>query len=192
MAKHPLEPLNADEFRQTATILRRDGHVRDSFRFASIELKEPLKEEVKAWRQGDAVPRTAFAVVLDRAENKTYEATVDLTGDSVVSFEHIAGVTPNFTVDEFHAVDEAMRKHPDVIAALAGRHDRHLGLEILEAVLEKRLDVLGQRVGVRLEPGGRLDDRDRDRLLVGCQEELVDAPADARRLSRSEQGDATT
>ena len=26
MAKHPLEPLNADEFRQTATILRRDGH----------------------------------------------------------------------------------------------------------------------------------------------------------------------
>jgi len=132
MAKHPLEPLSADEFRQTATILRRDGHVSDSFRFASIELKEPLKEEVKAWRQGDAVSRTAFAVVLDRSENKTYEATVDLTGDSVVSFEHIAGVTPNFTVDEFHAVDEAMRKHPDVIAALAGRGFTDMSLVLMD------------------------------------------------------------
>lgn len=132
MAKHPLEPLNADEFRQTATILRRDGHVSDSFRFASIELKEPLKEEVKAWRQGDAVPRTAFAVVLDRSENKTYEAIVDLTGDSVVSFEHIAGVTPNFTMDEFHAVDEAMRQHPDVIAALAGRGFTDLSLVLMD------------------------------------------------------------
>ena len=121
MAQHPLEPLSADEFRQTATILRREQHMGDSFRFASIELKEPPKEAVKAWRPGDAVPRTSFAVVLDRAENQTYEATVDLTNDAVVSFEHIPGVTPNFTMDEFHAVDEAMRTHPDVIAALAER-----------------------------------------------------------------------
>lgn len=132
MATHPLEPLNADEFRQTATILRRDGLVSDSFRFASIELKEPPKEEVKAWRPGDAVPRTAFAVVLDRAENKTYEATVDLTGAAVAAFEHIAGVTPNFTVDEFHAVDEAMREHPDVIAALAGRGFTDMSLVLMD------------------------------------------------------------
>ncbi|MBS1694021.1 MAG: primary-amine oxidase [Actinobacteria bacterium] len=132
MATHPLEPLNADEFRQTATILRRDGLVSDSFRFASIELKEPPKEEVRAWRPGDAVPRTAFAVVLDRAENKTYEATVDLTGAAVAAFEHIAGVTPNFTVDEFHAVDEAMREHPDVIAALAGRGFTDMSLVLMD------------------------------------------------------------
>ena len=54
MAQHPLEPLSADEFRQTATILRREQHMGDSFRFASIELKEPPKEAVKAWRPGDA------------------------------------------------------------------------------------------------------------------------------------------
>ena len=44
MAQHPLEPLSADEFRQTASILRREGLVGDTFRFASIELKEPPKE----------------------------------------------------------------------------------------------------------------------------------------------------
>ena len=54
MASHPLEPLSADEFRRTAEILRRDGHVTDTFRFASIELLEPAKQEVLAWRVGDA------------------------------------------------------------------------------------------------------------------------------------------
>ncbi|MET0454445.1 MAG: primary-amine oxidase [Mycobacterium sp.] len=132
MPQHPLEPLSADEFRQTATVLRREGRIGDTFRFASIELKEPAKAEVKAWRPGDAVPRIAFAVVLDRAENKTYEATVDLTGDSVVSFEHVDGVTPNFTVDEFHAVDEAMREHPDVVAALAKRGFTDLSLLLMD------------------------------------------------------------
>ena len=64
----------------------------------------------------------------NRADNQTYEATVDLTGDAVVSFKHIPGVTPNFTVDEFHEVDEAMRAHPDVIAALAERGITDLSL----------------------------------------------------------------
>src|ERR1700759_1804773 len=110
MAQHPLEPLSRDEFRQTASILRREGLVRDTFRFASIELKEPPKGEVKAWRPGNATRRTSFAVVFNREDNKTYEATVGLPGVPVVSFEHIPGVPPNFTLDEFHDVDVAMRQ----------------------------------------------------------------------------------
>src|SRR6185295_17424153 len=70
---------------RTAEILRRDGHVTDTFRFASIELLEPAKQEVLAWRVGDPVPRHSFAVVWNRLDNKTYEATVDLTGDAVLS-----------------------------------------------------------------------------------------------------------
>jgi primary-amine oxidase len=56
MATHPLEPLSADEFRQTAAVLRRDSGVTESWRFASIELKEPPKASVRAWRPGDACP----------------------------------------------------------------------------------------------------------------------------------------
>jgi hypothetical protein len=87
MAQHPLEPLSADEFRRTTEILHREGHVTETFRFASIELMEPAKQEVLAWRAGDALPRHSFAVVWNRADNKTYEATVDLTGDAVLSFK---------------------------------------------------------------------------------------------------------
>mgnify|MGYP000093499702 CR=1 FL=1 len=85
MAQHPLDSLSAEEFRRTAEMLRADGRVSDGWRFMSIELKEPEKSFVKAWRSGDPVPRTSFSVLLDRAENKTYEATVDLTGDKVLS-----------------------------------------------------------------------------------------------------------
>ena len=101
MAQHPLDSLSADELGRTAEIVRRENRVTPGWRFTSIELKEPDKSFVKAWRAGDPVPRSSFAVLLDRTENKTYEATVDLVAESVVSFEYIPDVQPNFTLYEF-------------------------------------------------------------------------------------------
>jgi primary-amine oxidase len=120
MAAHPLDPLTEEEFRSTAAILRRE-HFTASFRFASIELREPPKTEVRAWSSGDPVPRRALAVVWDRTSNQTYEAVVDLVGDRVESWTHVPGVCPNFTIDEFHEVDHALHEHPEVLAALAAR-----------------------------------------------------------------------
>ena len=132
MAAHPLEPLGADEFRLAARILRSEQDLSDSWRFASIELKEPPKAEVKAWRPGDAVPRTAMAVMWNRTDNQTWEGVVDLTGERVVSWTHVEGVTPNFTVDEFHEVDAAMCVHPDVIAVLEKRGITDLSLVVVD------------------------------------------------------------
>ncbi len=118
---HPLDPLAADEFQSTAAILRRDQGIGDSWRFASIELQEPPKTEVKAWSAGDDVPRRSLSVLWDRTTNQTYEAVVDLIGDRVDSWTHIPDVCPNFTVDEYHDVDHALHAHAGVIAALAKR-----------------------------------------------------------------------
>ncbi|WP_027862370.1 primary-amine oxidase [Marmoricola sp. URHB0036] len=132
MAQHPLEPLDEAEFRQTAAALRRDQSLSASWRFASIELLEPPKAAVKAWRPGDPVRRTAFAVLWNREDNQTFEGVVDLTGDTVVSWTHVPGVTPHFTTDEYHEVDEAMRAHPDVVAALAERGITDMSLVTIE------------------------------------------------------------
>ena len=121
MVAHPLDPLSATEFQSTAAILRRDQGVTDSWRFASIELKEPAKADVKAWRPGDAVPRRSLSVLLDRETNQTYEAVVDLVGDRVDSWTHKPGACPNFTLDEYHDVDHALHEHPEVLARLAAR-----------------------------------------------------------------------
>jgi len=121
MVAHPLDPLSATEFQNTASILRRDQGITDSWRFASIELKEPAKADVKAWRPGDAVPRRSLSVLLDRETNQAYEAVVDLVGDRVDSWTHKPGACPNFTLDEYHDVDHALHEHPDVLARLAAR-----------------------------------------------------------------------
>jgi primary-amine oxidase len=132
VAQHPLEPLCEDEFRQTATVLRRDRGVTKSWRFASIELKEPAKAEVKAWRTGDPVPRASLVVLWNRENNQTWEATVDLTGDRILSWEQVEGACANFTADEYHEVDQAMRAHPDVVAALAERGITDMSLVLVE------------------------------------------------------------
>ena len=132
MAKHPLEPLGADEFRRTADILRRDQGVTDSWRFASIELKEPPKQDVKTWKPGDPVGRASLAVLWNREDNQAYEGVVDLVDDAVRSWTHLPGVCPNFTVDEWHDCDEAMRAHPDVIAALAARGITDMSLLLID------------------------------------------------------------
>ena len=121
MAAHPLDPLYPAEFQSTAAILRRDQGVTDSWRFASIELKEPPKSEVKTWKPGDAVPRRSLSVLWDKQTNQTYEAVVDLVGDRVDSWTHQPGVCPNFTIDEYHDVDHALHEHPEVLARLAAR-----------------------------------------------------------------------
>jgi primary-amine oxidase len=121
MVAHPLDPLSPTEFHSTAAILRRDQGVTDSWRFASIELKEPAKADVKAWRPGDAVPRRSLSVLWNRQTNQTYEAVVNLVADRVDSWIHRPGVCPNFTIDEYHDVDEALHKHPEVLARLEAR-----------------------------------------------------------------------
>jgi primary-amine oxidase len=121
MAAHPLDPLSPAEYQRTAAILRRDQGITDSWRFASIELKEPAKAAVKAWKPGDAVPRRSLSVLWDRQTNQTYEAVVDVAGDRIDSWTHQPGVCANFTVDEYHEVDQALHEHPEVLARLAAR-----------------------------------------------------------------------
>ena len=132
MTLHPLDSLTAEEFRRTAEVLRRDRSVGDSWRFASIELVEPPKATVRAWSPGDPVQRRALAVVFDRADNSVFEGVVDLDADKVDSWTARPGVTPNFTIDEFHEVDHVMREHPDVIAALAERGFTDMSLVLVD------------------------------------------------------------
>ena len=119
---HPLDPLAGGEFRAVASILRREHGVGEGWRFASIELAEPSKTELRAFDEGGAPPpRRAEVVCLQRSNNTTYKSMVSLTDDRVESFEHIPGVQANFTADEFVECDQLLRTHSDVIAALGKR-----------------------------------------------------------------------
>ncbi len=116
---HPLDPLNADEFRHAVSIMRRDKGVDSRWRFTSIELAEPSKQEVATFEAAGAQPdRRAIVVCLNRDSNSAYKAVVSLTDDKMLSWTDLPGIQPNFTVDEWHEADEMLRNHPEVIAAL--------------------------------------------------------------------------
>jgi primary-amine oxidase len=116
--EHPLDPLTAREIRQAAAILRRDREIGESWRFASIELREPAKDVLTA---GEAAGREAIVVGWDRADGQAYRAVVSLTEGAVTSWEQLPGQQPNMTVDEWHECDQMLRGRPEVIEALARR-----------------------------------------------------------------------
>jgi primary-amine oxidase len=126
---HPLDPLTAEEIRQAAAILRRDRGVGAGWRFASIELKEPSKAALAA---GTAAGREAIVVCWDRSDGQAYRAVVTLTGDAVMSWEHLPGQQPNMTVDEWHECDEMLRAHPALAEALARRGITDLSLVLTD------------------------------------------------------------
>jgi primary-amine oxidase len=112
---HPLDPLTADEIRQAVAIVRRDHAVGETWRFASIELKEPVKG-------APAEPaREALVVCWNRADAQSYRAVVSLTSAALAAWEHLPGQQPNMTADEWHECDEMLRAHPALEQALARR-----------------------------------------------------------------------
>src|SRR4051812_38541598 len=104
--RHPLDPLTADEIGQAVAILRRDRRVDEQWRFASIELREPPKDVVRAYSHGalgaDEPSREARVVCWDRARQLTYKAVVSLSDDAVVSWHDEPDEQPNMTVDEWN------------------------------------------------------------------------------------------
>jgi primary-amine oxidase len=125
--RHPLDPLSADEIRQAVSILRRDKGVGPRWRFGTIELREPSKRSLA---EGAALGRQAEAVCWNRDDGQTYKAIVSIDEDRVRSWEHRPGEHANFTADEFHECDEALRKDPRVVATL-----ERYGIRDLDRVL---------------------------------------------------------
>jgi primary-amine oxidase len=145
-ARHPLDPLDADEIRAVAAILRREHAADDGWRFAMIELREPAKPALAG---GGAVERAANVLCWNRGDGQAYKAVVSLTGDRVTSWEHRPGEQPNMTIDEFHEVNDTLRHDPRVVEALARR-----GVTDMDRVL---LDTWAY--GASLVPSGYGDRR---------------------------------
>jgi primary-amine oxidase len=125
-AAHPLDPLTAEEFRRVAAALRRDRATGPGWRFASIELAEPAKEQLHRMPgpgrgSSQGIRREAVAVCWNTGNGQAYRAVVSLADDTVIGWQHLPGQQPNMTVDEWHECDAMLRAHPGLIAALRRR-----------------------------------------------------------------------
>jgi primary-amine oxidase len=84
---HPLDPLTSQEIGIAVAELRRAGYADAAMRFALIDLDEPEKDAVLAWRPGQQVRRKAFVVA--RRDRAVYEAVIDLVARRVERWQEL-------------------------------------------------------------------------------------------------------
>jgi primary-amine oxidase len=118
---HPLDPLSKEEITATVDILKASGKVNNESRFSTIFLQEPSKAEVLNYKTGSTFRREAFAVIYERAANKTFEVVVDLNKKSLVSWKEITGVQPMFLIEDFLLTQQIVMNDPQWQAAMRKR-----------------------------------------------------------------------
>src|SRR5687767_1136048 len=123
-ASHPLDPLSGDEIRAAASALKaRPGFPQDA-RFPLVALNDPPKQEILKYKGGSSFPRQVFAVVYDRATNKTFEALVNVKDPKkpkVDSWTEVTGVQPIVMEEDGDLLDEIIRGDERWIAAVEAR-----------------------------------------------------------------------
>ncbi|HKV08177.1 MAG TPA: primary-amine oxidase [Thermoanaerobaculia bacterium] len=123
-ASHPLDPLSSQEIRAAARALKARTGFPAEARFALVALNDPPKQEILKYKGGPSFPRQVFAVIYDRARNKTFEALVNVKDPDkpkVDSWTEAQGVQPMVLDEDGDLLEEALRGNERWIAAVKER-----------------------------------------------------------------------
>lgn len=131
---HPLDPLMAAEYEQVLALLTADGLVDETTMYPIITLQEPDKAFVQAWQTGEAIPRAAF--VIAKQGKQTFEGIINLTDETVDSWEEVVGVQPSVLLTEFFGAQAIVLADEAFQAALQER-----GIEDFESLFCAPLSV---------------------------------------------------
>src|SRR5262249_8208721 len=115
------DPLTADEIRAAVAVVRASGRLGSEVVFIRVQLHEPAKDVVLAFREGDSIDRQAFVLIRDRRARTTCEAVVSLARHEILSWKELRGVQPPITFDEFLECERAVRANPEWQAAMKKR-----------------------------------------------------------------------
>jgi primary-amine oxidase len=119
---HPLDPLAPAEISAAVEVLRAAGHLGARALINTVLLAEPPKDVVRRHVPGAASPRTAIVTWVDRArDGATFRARVALTDRTATEPERITEGHAGLMLAEQQEVQDLVKRHPDVIAALARR-----------------------------------------------------------------------
>ena len=122
--RHPSDPLTFGEYWTILETLDAAGKLDKDTRFPLILLDPPEKTATWAFKSGDAIPRSALAVV--RQGPKTYEAHVDMVSGKLSSWDHIEGMQPNWLDEEFSEAAKPVLENDEFLAALDKRGFKNL------------------------------------------------------------------
>ncbi|MDI7862799.1 tyramine oxidase [Rhizobiaceae bacterium n13] len=115
---HPLDGLSPTEISAVVTILKDDGKVDADSRYPLIELKEPEKLKVLAWKEGE--PEDRQAVVNVKTKEGVFKGLVDISNKKVLSWEAVTG-QPMLLLEEFLGAMSLALGNPEFVAGLEKR-----------------------------------------------------------------------
>lgn len=119
--KHPLQSLTPDEIRRVADIVRKNPPYEDAIRFETIELLEPAKEEVRAFKPGMPIRRRARVNVSSALKVSVTMMTVDLASGEILSRKVLDGQRPMIQLEQFLVIEGLVKADPGFVAACARR-----------------------------------------------------------------------
>ena len=107
---HPVDSLSREEIAAAVAVLREAGHIDAATRFALIDLDEPRKADVLAWKPADPFIRKAFIVA--RRDRTVYEAVVDLGARKVERWQAIPNVQSGLVDEELQDAERITKADP--------------------------------------------------------------------------------
>ena len=115
---HPLDALTGAELHQVKAILQAEGKLGPKARFHNVDLDEPDKAAVTAWRPGASLPRRAIAVVSEAGT--VHQAAVDLSAGRMTAWQAVTGEPALLLGEMIGAADMALADSR-MVQALAKR-----------------------------------------------------------------------
>jgi primary-amine oxidase len=115
---HPLDALTASELRQVKAILTAAGKLGPQARFHNVDLDDPEKAAVIAWRPGTPLPRRAVAVVSEAGT--VHEAAIDLSANRMTAWQAVTG-EPALLLGELTGAAGMALADPRMVQGLARR-----------------------------------------------------------------------
>ena len=159
---HPLDALTGAELHQVKSILQAEGKLGPKARFHNVDLDEPDKAAVTAWRPGASLPRRAIAVVSEAGT--VHQAAIDLSAGRMTAWQAVTG-------------EPAL-----LLGEMIGAADMALADSRMVQALAKRGFTPGQVFCLPLTSGnfGRKEEAGRRLLKVPCYAKPTDSNVWAR------------
>ncbi|PRY06273.1 primary-amine oxidase [Paraburkholderia sp. BL25I1N1] len=111
---HPLDPLSGAEMQLACDLVKAAEKLDSHARFPMVELREPPKAEVVAFKTGNYFSRTAFVLAIDRSNGATIEFEVDLrekkiAARRVMPFGEAPYGQPPIMIDDFMNAEQIVK-----------------------------------------------------------------------------------
>src|SRR5262249_55127526 len=118
-------------------ILRREKRLGADIRFTHVQLEEPAKADVRAWKAGTTLRRHAAATLFDCKTGVTHIGTVDLGSQAVTGWrEHLTRVhpygQPPVTIEEVFKVGDIVKRDAGWRHAMQRRGLRDADIELVQ------------------------------------------------------------